>query len=200
MWNLRKTSVTVTEWAMQYQPENAAPPPSAKYQEHLPLRVSRQIINETVERKGISCTHVDALRFFAQDALPLNRFGGPLDRNEQVYLEQPGCVHAHMDLLKMALKLQPFCDTTLLERTLEVALEARTLDVSASPYDASSYNVGIVAIDTAQGRAEYREKQRALMKRVDPVRRDLLRAYDCLISLAFDEHVLQQAVTRLPSR
>jgi len=186
------------EWAMQYQPANAPPPPSAKYQKHLPLRVSRQVINETVERKGISCTHVDALRFFARDALPLNRFGGPLERNQQVRLEQPGCVHAHMDLLKMAIKLQPFCDPVLLERVLEVALEARTLDVSASPYDASSYNVGAVAIDTPEGRAQYREKQRIIMKRVEPVRRELLQAYDSFLSLAFDKKVLQDGVHRLP--
>lgn len=186
------------EWAMQYQPENAPPPPSAQYQKHLPLRVSRKIINDTVERKGISCTHVDALRFFAQDALPLNHFGGPLERNDQVRLEQSGCVHAHMDLLKMALKLQSFCDPILLERVLEVALEARTLDVAASPYDASSYGVGVVAVDTPEGRAEYRTKQRALMKRVEPVRQNLLSAYNTLIALAFDDLILKEASHRLP--
>ncbi len=186
------------EWAMQYQPENSPPPPSAKYQGHLLLRVSRKVINETVERKGVSCTHVDALRFFAESALPLNRFGGWLQRNDQARLEQSGCVHAHMDLLKIALKLQPFCDPTLLERVLEIALEARRLDVAASPYDASSYGVDAVPIDTPEGRAEYRIQQRRLMQRAELVRQNLLQAYDAFIGLAFDDKVLEQAATRLP--
>jgi len=82
------------EWAMQYHPDDAPPPPSAKYQSSLPLRVSRQVINETVERKGISCTHVDALRFFAPAAGPLNHHGSELERMDQLRLEQKGCVHA----------------------------------------------------------------------------------------------------------
>ena len=53
----------VHEWAMQYQPDGAPEPPSAKYQAHLPLRVSRETINKVVERKGVHCTHVDALRW-----------------------------------------------------------------------------------------------------------------------------------------
>jgi hypothetical protein len=57
------------EWAMQYHPLGADPPPSAKYQSQLPLRISRSVINEAVERRGISCTHVDALRYFSPAAL-----------------------------------------------------------------------------------------------------------------------------------
>lgn len=79
------------EWAMQYQPKGQPPPPSSKYQSHLPLRVCRDIINETVERKGISCTHVDALRFFAPAAGPLNHHGASLERMDQLRLEQPAC-------------------------------------------------------------------------------------------------------------
>lgn len=186
------------EWAMQYQPAGAPPPPSGKYQAHLPLRVSRDVINDTVERKGVSCTHVDALRFFAEDALPLNRFGGPLQRTDQARLEQPACVHAHMDLLKMVLKLSPFCDPILLQRVLQVALEARRLDVAASPYDASAYGIGVVPIDTAEGRAEYRQQQLDLLKRVEPVRRDLFKAYNFFLPLAFDETTIGEGSNRLP--
>ena len=173
-------------------------PPSAKYQAHLPLRVSREVINETVERKGVSCTHVDALRFFAQDALPLNNFG-VLERSDQVTLEQPACVHANMDLLKIALKLQPFCDTTLLGRVLSVALEARKLDVAASPYDASEYDLGVIPIDTPDGRAEYRTQQRLLMTKVQPVRQALYHSYSNFLSLAFDDTILEKGSGRLPS-
>jgi hypothetical protein len=186
------------EWAMQYQPPGAPPPPSAKYQQHLPLRVSRDVLNETVERKGVSCTHVDALRFFADAALPLNRFGGPLSRSDQVRLEQPACVHATMDLLKMTLKLQPFCDAALLRRVLRIALEARTLDVAASPYDASAYGVGVIPVETAEGRAEYKRKQVELMHRAEPVRRELLEAYNCFLTCAFGEQEISEGRNRLP--
>ena len=77
------------EWAMQYQPDGAPPPPSARYQRHLPLRVDRATINAAVERKGVSCTHVDALRFFAPAAAPLNLHGATLRREQQAELEQP---------------------------------------------------------------------------------------------------------------
>ncbi|KAG7348045.1 hypothetical protein IV203_016750 [Nitzschia inconspicua] len=187
------------EWAMQYQPPGAPPPPSEKYQQHLPLRVSRDVLNETVERKGVSCTHVDALRFFADAALPFNQFGGPLSRSYQLRLEQPACVHATMDLLKMTLKLQPFCDATLLQRVLQIALEARRLDVSASPYDASAYGVGVIPIETSEGRAEYKRRQVELMTKAIPVRRELLDAYNCFLSLAFAEEDLVEGRNRLPN-
>ena len=189
------------EWAMQYQPNGAPPPPSAKYQKHLPLRVDRQIINETVERKGVSCTHVDALRFFAKPALPLNHFGGPLERSDQIRLENPACVHAHMDLLKIILKLQPFCDPQLLQRVLEVSLEARKLDVAASPYDANTqYNVGVIPIETREGRAEYRKRQLQLMKEVQPVRQDVLNSYHMFLSLAFSDDIIQLGYNNMPQK
>ena len=181
------------EWAMQYQPESAPPPPSAKYQAHLPLRVDRQIINETVERNGVSCTHVDALRYFAPAAAPLNHHGSKLDRIDQLRLEQPACVHAQMDLLKIALRLQPFCGSELIQHTLATALQARRLDVAASPYDASAYGVGIVPVETAEGRALYRREQIKLMKQAVPVRKEVLRAYDALLQAAFDDSVLAEA-------
>ena len=85
-------------WAMQYWPEGSPPPPSAKYQGHLSLRASRAVINAAVERRGISCTHVDALRYFAPAAAPLNKHGATLQRTQQPVLEQPACVHASVSL------------------------------------------------------------------------------------------------------
>ena len=175
------------EWAMQYHPEGAEIPPSAKYQSTLPLRVSRQVINDTVERKGIRCTHVDALRFFAPAAGPLNHHGATLERMDQLRLEQKGCVHAHMDLLKIGLKLSSFVNSDLMCDILETAIEARRLDVEASPYDATGYGCDVVAIETSEGRRTYRDRQIALMERAEPVRRRLLRAYDGFLSLAFGE-------------
>jgi hypothetical protein len=181
------------EFAMQYQPKGAPPPPSGKYQSHLSLRLEQSVINEAVERKGISCTHVDALRFFAPAAGPLNHHGSKLIRTDQLRLEQPACVHAQMDLLKIALRLQPFCGAELVERILDVALRARRLDVAASPYDASAYGVDVVPVETPEGRAMYRKEQIAQMKAAEPIRRQLLKAYDEFLLLAFDEAALQTA-------
>jgi len=173
------------EWAMQYQPKGAPPPPAAQYQSHLPLRVDRSIINEAVERKGVRCTHIDALRFFAPAALPLNKHK-EYNRNDQLRLEQPACVHANMDLLKYTLRLSPFVDATLVQRVLELALRARMLDVAASPYDCEkAYGVEAVPIETAPGRAEYRRRQMAMMQEAAPVRRDLLLAYNEFLGMAF---------------
>jgi hypothetical protein len=184
------------EWAMQYMPEGAPIPPSAKYQGHLPLRVDRRVINDTLERKGVSCTHVDALRYFAPAAGPLNHHGAKLERIDQLRMEQPGCVHAHMDLLKLCLRLSPFCDAELLQRVLEISLAARRLDVAASPYDLSSYGVDAVPVETSEGRAQYKKEQITLMRAAAPVRQDLLRAYDIFLQAAFDADVLATADSR----
>lgn len=178
------------EWAMQYHPEGVDPPPSAKYQSSLNLRVSREVINETVERKGIRCTHVDALRFFAPAAGPLNHHGSSLERMDQLRLEQKGCVHAHMDLLKIGLKLQGFIASELMVDILEIALAARKLDVEASPYDATAYGAGIVPVETNSGRKIYRDRQIGLMQRAEPVRQRLLEAYEVFMKMAFDESLL----------
>ena len=184
------------EWAMQYQPEGAPPPPSAKYQAHLPLRVSREQINAAVERSGVSCTHVDALRYFAPAAAPLNKHGSTLQRSQQPDLEQPACVHAAMDLLKIALKLHPWLPAELVGDALEVAIEARTLDVIASPYDLRSYGLEPICIEEESGRAEFKERQLALMARVQPVRTQLLRAYDAFLDCGFDMSTIEAALRR----
>jgi hypothetical protein len=187
------------EWAMQYTPSTttAAPPKSAQYQAHLPLRVSSKVICETVERQGVHCTHVDALKYFAPAAVPLNQcehaVGRPLVRHEQLLYEQPACVHAHMDLLKMTLKLQPFVDAALLAKVLELSLHARRLDVAASPYDASAYGIAAIPIETLQGRAQYRQEQKHLVRQAQPLRRALLHAYEQFLRAAFAPHVLQAA-------
>ena len=178
------------EWAMLYHPTGAEPPPSASYQRNLELRVSRDAINSAVERRGIRCTHVDALRFFAPAAGPLNVHGSVLARTDQLRLEQRGCVHAHMDMLKIGLKLGAFVNADLMYDVLNVALDARRLDVMASPYDVSAYGLDAVPIESADGRRTYRAMQYELMGRAEPVRRRLLDAYDDFMTLAFDESLL----------
>ena len=181
------------EWAMQYHPEGADPPPSASYQSSLKLRVSREVINRTVERKGISCTHVDALRFFAPAAAPLNHHGPSLKRIDQLRLEQKACVHAHMDLLKIALKIQPFISSKLFADVLQIAIKARKLDVEASPYDAGMYGAGVVPVETKEGRKLYREKQRELMIEAEAIRIRLLGAYKTFLDISFDDEIIENS-------
>ena len=183
------------EWAMQYYPEGAKPPPSAKYQNHLPLRVSQQCINDTVERKGIRCTHVDALRYFAPAAGPYNKHGIQLQRLDQLRLEQSGCVHAHMDLIKLALRIQPFCNPELIRNALEIAIQGRRLDVAGSPYDCSSYGVQPIPIETSVGRNEFQLQQVELKDIATPVRQEVLEAYDVFLKIVFnsDDDLLREA-------
>jgi hypothetical protein len=188
------------EWAMQYRPRGAPPPPSAKYQAHLPLRCDQELINAVVEGDGrgtrLSCTHFDALRFFAPAASPLNAFGSidTLQRGDQLRIEQPACIHSQMDVLKIALKLQPFGDPSLVLRALELALQARRLDVAASPYDASMYGVDPICIETAEGRGQYRQEQLQLTLQARSIRTDLLSAYSSFLEFAFTPDDLQKAV------
>jgi hypothetical protein len=64
----------------------------------------------------LACTHFDAFRFFAPEAVPINTVEPTPSRTTQVELEQPGCVHATMDLFRYALKLWPFLPAELLVR------------------------------------------------------------------------------------
>ena len=72
------------------------------------------------------------------------------------------------------------------------------MDVAASPYDASEYGLGVIAIDTPEGRAEYRKQQKSLMYRVEPVRQALLNSYNNFLALAFDDNTLELGSNRLP--
>ena len=181
------------EWAMVYHPPNSIhpTPPSNKYQSHLSKRISQSIINDTVEKNGIHCTHVDALRFFSPDAGQYNYHGSSLQRIDQLSLEQKGCVHAHMDLLKIALKLSPFINSDLLCDVIDISIQARTLDVEASPYDVSEYGGVAVKVETEEGRKVYRKRQKELMENAEPVRKRLLEAYNVFLTLAFDDELMQ---------
>ncbi|KAG5185465.1 hypothetical protein JKP88DRAFT_312074 [Tribonema minus] len=80
------------EWAMLYDVGDGGA---------LPLRVSQRELNAAAGARGaLQCTHFDAYRFFAKGAAPLNAHAPT--RAAQPALEQPGCVHAAMDLLKAA--------------------------------------------------------------------------------------------------
>lgn len=156
------------EWAMVYKID--AP------RHNLPLRLGREGTNAVVEANRIKCTHFDAYRFFATPARPLNLM--VLTRKTQADFEQAGCVHATMDLYKWAWKLGPIVPGEVFLDTLDLAITARTLDMEASPYDCRSLGFGVVAIETAEGKAEYVHRQRGLAERAKPLRQQLIACID----------------------
>ena len=99
-------------------------------------------------------------------------------------------MHAHMDLLKICVRLQPFVDVGLLVDVLEVALKARRLDVEASPYDGGKYGLGVVPVETREGRRVYKERQVEIMEEAEPIRKRLLEAYEVFLRLTFEDEYL----------
>lgn len=126
----------------------------------------------------LRCSHFDAFRFFTRDAVPLNTVQPT--RAAQIDLEQPGCLHATMDLHKWAAKLGPAVPGDLARDCFALAADARRLDMQASPYDVSRYGLATVAIETPEGRAEYVRRQRELARRAGVLRERLLRVC-CLL-------------------
>jgi hypothetical protein len=164
------------EWAMVYR--------QREHRHELPLRLGQAGTDAVVEAHPIRCSHFDAFRFFTEPARPLNRLQP--ERATQPDLEQPGCLHANMDLLKTALKLGPACPGELLLDCFELARDIRLLDMQASPYDVTSLGHAPVAIETAAGRAEYVARQREFSERAAPLRDRLLGVTTAL--LAADAH------------
>lgn len=154
------------EWAMVYR-EDAR-------RHDVPLRLGRDGTDAVVRANELRCTHFDAFRFFTPDAVPLNRT--PLTRADQPRTEQPGCLHAGMDLYKWAVKLGPLVPGALLLDAFELARDIRELDMRASPYDLRGWGYEPIRIETPEGKAEYVRRQRAFSVRAQPVRAALLAA------------------------
>ncbi|HKA69959.1 MAG TPA: 3-methyladenine DNA glycosylase [Actinomycetes bacterium] len=159
------------EWAMVYR----APADQVRHSAQ-PLRFDPGQIAEIVEQQRLACTHFDAYRFFTDPARLRNTVAPT--RPDQLELEQPGCLHANMDLYKWAYKLAPLVDSELIADAFALAWEIRELDMRASPYDLSALGYQPVRIETAHGRAEYARGQRAFADRAAELRQRLLTAID----------------------
>lgn len=155
------------EWAMVYRAAEIR-------HESWPLRLSPAATAAVVEERGVRCSHFDAFRFFTAPARPLNVLTPTRER--QAALEQPGCLHANMDLYKWAYKLSPLVPSELVADAFALARDIRTLDMRASPYDLAALGYEPVRIETAAGRAEYAAAQRAFAERAAPLRERLIAA------------------------
>jgi hypothetical protein len=161
------------EWAMVYR----LPPEEVRHSAW-PLRLGAAGTDEVVDGMQIKCTHYDAFRFYTPPARSLNLLQPT--RESQVSLEQPGCLHAGMDLYKWAMKLTPAMPSSLAMDCFDLAREIRELDMRASPYDFSALGYVPVAIETPQGRAEYAAAQRDFATRGQGLRERLLQALDAV--------------------
>ena len=141
------------EWAMVYRQS-----PDEIRHSAWPLRLTPEAISQVVESSPLRCTHFDAFRFYTSQARPLNIVEPT--RATQAALEQPGCLHATMDLYKWCFRAYPAISADLTADCFALAREVRAVDMRASPYDFRELGYSPITIETAEGRAEYVEHQR----------------------------------------
>ena len=114
------------EWAMVYRGQEV------RHEKTTKLRLSQAEVDAVVQSRPLTCTHFDAFRFYAIDAKPLNRTQPTLENRPNQ--EQPGCIHANMDLYKWAFRSMPWIGSDLLFRCFKLCL----LYTSPSPRDLST--------------------------------------------------------------
>ncbi len=164
------------EWAMVYRLD-----PSDVRHASWPLRLGAEGTDEVVQRNRIACSHFDAFRFFTDRARPLNTLSP--GRDDRAAFEQPGCLHAGMDLYKHAFRLSPMVSSDLVADCFELAHDIRVLDMRASPYDLSDLGYAPVRVETAEGKQEYVAAQRAFAERGAPLRQRLVEQCERLLDV-----------------
>jgi hypothetical protein len=141
------------EWAMIFKGECIR-------HEDTPLRLSPKEIERVIESQTIRCSHYDAFRFFTEAARPLNKIQPQSE--DRFVNEQFGCVHFNMDLFKWCYKLNPWISSELTLNCFLLAVEARELDMRASPYDLSAFGYDPIKIETPEGREAYQTLQKQM--------------------------------------
>ena len=154
------------EWAMVYRQD----PDEIRHRDW-PLRLDPAVV---LTQNRVRCSHFDAFRFFTPAARPLNVLQPT--REGQLANEQPGCLHANMDVYRWAYKLSPLVSSDLVADCFELAREIRALDMRAGPYDLAELGFDPVQVETAEGRAEYTRQQREFADRAAVLRRRLIDA------------------------
>lgn len=159
------------EWAMVYRQE--------KFElrhEYLGLRLGGEATDQVVEGHRIRCSHFDAFRFYTPDATPLNELQPT--RETQRDLEQPGCLHANMDVYKWAYKLTPVLPSKFVMDCFELSYRIRAMDMQASPYDLAAWGYDPIRIETPEGKAEYVARQRGFAEETQELRARFLELLD----------------------
>ncbi|HET8795448.1 MAG TPA: 3-methyladenine DNA glycosylase [Arthrobacter sp.] len=159
------------EWAMVYKLDA-----DDVRHGYLPLRLGADGTDQVVEKSRIKCSHIDAFRFFTDKAAPQNELQPT--RETQRDLEQPGCLHANMDLYKWAYKLSPAVPSELLMDCFELSWRIRRMDMQASPYDLAEWGYEPIRIETPDGKAEYVAAQRGFAEEAQILRASLLKVVE----------------------
>jgi hypothetical protein len=162
------------EWAMVHRTDAV--------RHDWPLRLGSSATDEVVEGHRITCSHFDAFRFFTDTARPLNTLQP--GRDDRASFEQPGCLHAGMDLYKHAFRLTPLLPSELVADCFALAWDIRELDMRASPYDFDELGFAPVRIETPEGKQEYVAAQRAFAERGAPLRRRLIEECERIVAAA----------------
>ena len=167
------------EWAMVYRDSETRHP-------H-PLRLGSEQTDTVIESHRLGCSHWDAVRFFTPRARPLNTLS-PF-KDDRAAFEQPGCLHANMDLYKHAYRLADAVGSDLIADAFELAWDVRILDMRAAPYDMTGMIIdpyGVewtpIKIETAEGKREYAELQRQFAERSTPIRRALIQRLESALA------------------
>jgi hypothetical protein len=82
--------------------------------------------------------------------------------------------------------LGPLIESELLVDCLELAADARELDMRASPYDLTAYGFAPITIEEPAGRAEYVRCQLVISERAAPLRQALQARCDLLLRSVSD--------------
>ena len=164
----------VHEWAMIYRGHDV------RHAGIAPLRLPQEEADRFVESRPVACSHFDAYRFFAGEAKPLNRI--PLEWSTRHEMEQPGCIHANMDLYRWAYTAMPWIGSDIVLVCFELAVELRVLDMQASPYDLRDLGFEPVRVETMEGRGEYQSRQKELSKKAEALRSRLIERVEDVLS------------------
>ena len=165
--SIRSGCFGLHEWAMVLGTEDVR-------HEKWPLRLSQEQIRATIDEVGLRCTHFDAFRFFTPIAVPLNPLQlTPVDRNE---VEQPGCLHANMDLYKYAQRFAPIVGSEIVRSAFALAKDIRTVDMQTAPYDLADLGVVPIPVETQSGRDEFAKLQIGFAQRAQILRTELIEA------------------------
>ncbi|HEX2706321.1 MAG TPA: hypothetical protein VHM65_11220 [Candidatus Lustribacter sp.] len=157
------------EWAMVYRQQ-----PGALRHTGWSLRLGSRATDAVVESHQVRCTHDGAFRFFTPQARALNIVQP--HRDSQIELEQPGCLHANMDLYRWAYRLAPAIPSELVMACLELARSAREIDMRSAPYDLRDLGYEPIRIETPDGKTEYVTAQRRIADRAQGLRSQLIDA------------------------
>jgi hypothetical protein len=164
------------EWAMVY----GLTPGEVRHADW-PLRLGAAGTDAVVDGHRVACSHFDAFRFFTPAARPLNHLSPASD--DRADFEQPGCLHAGMDLYKHAFRLSPMICSDLVADCFDLARDIRELDMRAAPYDLRDLGYEPVRVETAEGKATYAAAQRRFAARGAPLRARLVEECERLLAL-----------------